>query len=102
MDPFEIQVKPTDRSSERCIEVHKVEKVRFIGINNHCWSIEFIRIALLPSLIIKRKAKSQVEVSEHKVAIFFPIQVEGPLKSIHGPQFKNGCTTGLHYCTPEN
>jgi len=40
---------------------------------------------LLPTLIIEWKAKYQLEVTEYKVAIYFPSKFTDTLKSLYGP-----------------
>jgi len=41
MDPFESLAKPTD-FSEKCINVQKIEVVRFIEGNKYFWSLGVI------------------------------------------------------------
>jgi hypothetical protein len=37
MDPFEGLVKPMDPFSEKYVEMHKIEMVRFIEVNKRFW-----------------------------------------------------------------
>jgi len=39
MDPFERLTKPKDRFSKKCIEMHKIQIVRFIEFNKHFMSL---------------------------------------------------------------
>ena len=56
----------------------------FIEVNKYVSSLEAINyfVAYMPT---EWKAKFQLEVSENKVVIFFPIHVHGPLKPPRGP-----------------
>jgi len=41
MDPFEHLTKPTDPFSIKCIEMHKIQIVRFIELNKYFWIFFF-------------------------------------------------------------
>jgi len=58
-DLFESQVEPTD-SSEKCIEMRKIQIVKCIEVNKHFWILEVIN-DLVAAFIIELQAKFHLE-----------------------------------------
>ena len=56
-------------------------KICVISIGDN---VTLLILGLLTTFIIEGNAKFQLDVWEHKDAIFLLIQVHGPLNSIHG------------------
>jgi len=96
MDTFEGLVKPTDPFSEKSMQMHRREVVRFIEVSKHFWSLEAVNY-FVAYIISEWTAKFQPEVSESKVVIFPPSKFRDPwnlFMDSHGvrrPQVKSCC-----------
>jgi len=87
MDPFESLAKRKDPFSEISIYMDKIEVVIFIDVSKILES-EGRKLLCCPHSILNEMLNFGYKLVKIKI-IFFPIQVHGPPKSIHGPHVKS-------------